>query len=99
MLKTVFHANDIVEAHIVASMLQAEGIKTFVGGHYLQGGVGGLAVQDFADVQVLEDDVVQAHSLIAEYESSIASSAEGSSSRAEKDAQVSVPSPDGDLLA
>lgn len=98
MLKTVFHANDIVEAHIVASMLQAEGIKTFVGGHYLQGGVGGLAVQDFADVQVLEDDVVQAHSLIAEYESSIASSAEGSS-RAEKDAQVSVPSPDGDLLA
>ena len=43
MLKTVFRANDIVEAHIVAGMLQAEGIKTFVGGHYLQGAVVGVA--------------------------------------------------------
>lgn len=70
MLNTVFRANDIVEAHIVAGMLQAEGIKTFVGGHYLQGAVGDLAVQGFADVQVLEEDVDQAITLIAQYESS-----------------------------
>ncbi|GFZ79996.1 hypothetical protein GCM10011403_23860 [Pseudohongiella nitratireducens] len=70
MLKTVFRANDIVEAHIVAGMLQAEGIKTFVGGHYLQGAVGDLAVQGFADVQVLESDVGVARSLITEYEAS-----------------------------
>jgi len=70
MLKTVFRANDIVEAHIVAGMLQSEGIKTFVGGHYLQGAVGDLAVQGFADVQVLENDVGLAGTLIAEYESS-----------------------------
>lgn len=70
MLKTVFRANDIVEAHIVAGMLQSQGIKTFVGGHYLQGAVGDLAVQGFADVQVLEDDVDLAKSLITEYEAS-----------------------------
>jgi len=70
MLKTVFRANDIVEAHIVAGMLQSQGIKTFVGGHYLQGAVGDLAVQGFAEVQVLEDDVDLAKSLITEYETS-----------------------------
>lgn len=92
MLKTVFRANDIVEAHIVAGMLQAEGIKTFVGGHYLQGAVGDLAVQGFAEVQVLEHDVAQAKSLITEYESGIECSPEGSP-------EDNLGSADGNLLA
>lgn len=88
MLKTVFRANDIIEAHIVAGMLQAEGIKTFVGGHYLQGAVGDLAVQGFADVQVLQDDVIQALSLISEYEAG-----------RDRAPQVNQRSPDDGLLA
>jgi len=89
MLKTVFRANDIVEAHIVAGMLQSQGIKTFVGGHYLQGAVGDLAVQGFADVQVLEDDVDLAKSLITEYETS-AEDASGSISQSPGPADGSI---------
>ena len=89
MLKTVFRANDIVEAHIVAGMLQSQGIKTFVGGHYLQGAVGDLAVQGFAEVQVLEDDVDLAKSLITEYETS-AEHASGSISKSPGPAHGSI---------
>jgi len=68
-MKIVYRAADILEAHIVAGMLQAQGIDCHVGGHYLQGAVGDLAMQGFANVQVGEDDFYAAQLLITEYES------------------------------
>lgn len=68
MMKIIFTARDIIEAHIVSGMLNANGIDTHVGGYYLQGGIGDIAVSGFANVQVAEEDIVLALPLVAEYE-------------------------------
>ncbi len=65
----IYTARDISEAHIVAGMLNANGIAAHAGGHYLQGGVGELAATDFAHVYLAEaKDTAAAKVLIAEYE-------------------------------
>ncbi len=65
----VYDASDITEAHIVRGMLEAHGIGAYVGGHYLQGGIGELAVQGFASVLVAEEQVASAREVISAYES------------------------------
>jgi len=77
-MKIIYKARDIIEAHIVAGMLNANGIETHVGGYYLQGGVGDVAVFDFANVQVADEDVVKAKPLVAEYEGAEIESSNGS---------------------
>ena len=62
-----YKASNITEAHIIAGMLNAHYIETYVGGFYLQGGVGDLSTFDFATIFVDEDDVQKARELIAEY--------------------------------
>lgn len=71
-MKIVYRANDIIEAHIVAGMLRASDIETHVGGHYLQGAVGDLAMDGFANVLVEEDDYDAAISIVREYDASAA---------------------------
>jgi hypothetical protein len=68
-MQLIYRAGDITEAHIVAGMLRAHGLECHVGGHYLQGGIGDMAVQDFAVVHVADEDVAAAKELIAQYES------------------------------
>ena len=68
-MKIIYKSKDSAEAHIVSGMLDANGIKAYVGGHYLQGGVGELAAMDFANVQVADEDVSSARLIIAEYDS------------------------------
>jgi nitrogen regulatory protein PII-like uncharacterized protein len=67
-MKLVYSASDIIEANIVAGMLQANGIESHVGGFYLQGGIGELAARDFANVHVADEDVELAKKLIEDYE-------------------------------
>ena len=67
-MKIIYKARDIIEAHIVSGMLNAYGIEAHVSGYYLQGGVGDIAVYDFANVQVADDDVALAQPLVAEYD-------------------------------
>jgi Putative prokaryotic signal transducing protein len=67
-MKIIYKARDIIEAHIVSGMLNANGIETHVGGYYLQGGVGDVAVYDFANVQVADEDVALAAPLVADYD-------------------------------
>ncbi|MEX0739078.1 MAG: DUF2007 domain-containing protein [Pseudohongiella sp.] len=71
-MKIVYRANDIIEAHIVAGMLRANDIEPHVGGHYLQGAVGDLAMDGFANVLVAEDDYDAAIQLVREYDASAA---------------------------
>lgn len=68
-MQIVFRARDVTEAHIVAGLLNANGVETHVGGHYLQGGVGDLAAMNFANIQVADFDVESAKVIIAKYES------------------------------
>jgi hypothetical protein len=67
-LKLIYNARDITEAHIVSGLLKSNGIDAYVGGHYLQGGVGELAASDFATIHVDDENVDAALSIIAEYE-------------------------------
>lgn len=67
-MKLVYRASNIIEANIVAGMLQSNGIDTHVSGYYLQGGIGELAAQDFANVHVADEDVARAKELIMAYE-------------------------------
>ncbi len=64
----IYKAGNLSEAHIVAGMLNSRGIEAVVGGHYLQGGVGDLAVMDFTDVRVADEDAEAAREIINEYE-------------------------------
>ena len=66
----VFHANDIIEAQIVCGMLEANGVKAWVDGAYLQGAVGELQTMGFARVKVLEADLPQALKILENYNAS-----------------------------
>jgi hypothetical protein len=68
-LKLIYKAGDIIEAHIIAGLLKANGIDAHVGGHYLQGGVGDLAAMDFSTISVADENVETANAIVAEYES------------------------------
>lgn len=67
-MQEIYRAADITEAHIIAGMLDASGIDSHVGGHYLQGGVGELGAMNFATVSVPAEDAVRGLELIREYE-------------------------------
>ena len=66
----VYDAANITEAHIVRGMLEANGIEAHVGGYYLQGGIGELAVQGFASVLVDAAQEARARELVMEYQQS-----------------------------
>ena len=67
-MELVFKSQDIIEVHIVSEMLKANGIDTFVGGHYLQGTVGILTGLNYANVQVPNSDIERAKELIRDYD-------------------------------
>lgn len=67
-MKVIYRAQDIVEAHILAGLLQSRGVEAFVGGHYLQGGIGELAALDSATLSVEDRYEENARAIIAEYE-------------------------------
>lgn len=67
-MKVIYRAQDIVEAHILAGLLQSRGVEAYVGGHYLQGGIGELAALDSATLSVEDADEDAARAVIAEYE-------------------------------
>lgn len=67
-MKLIYKAGDIIEAHIIAGLLDAEGIESHVSGHYLQGGVGELAPSGFSNIHVDDKDIDNAKVIIEEYE-------------------------------
>ena len=67
-MKEIYKAKDVTEAHIIRGMLEAYNISAYVGGQYLQGGVGDLATMDFATISVDEEDADKARELLEKYE-------------------------------
>lgn len=67
-MKIVYQAANIIEAHLVSGLLQAHEVQAFVSGHYLQGGVGEIAPNGFANVSVADEDVQLAIQVVREYE-------------------------------
>ena len=67
-MKIVYRAANPLEAHIVAGMLQSEGINAHASGTLMQGGVGELPASDYAMVRVPAGDVQRARELIQDYD-------------------------------
>ncbi len=67
-MKIVYRAANPQEAHIVAGMLQSEGIGAHASGTFLQGGIGELPSGDFAVVRVPDEDAARARALVESYD-------------------------------
>jgi len=67
-MKIIYRAANIVEAHILSGLLQSRGVDAYVGGQYLQGGIGELAALDSATLSVEDIDEEAAKAVLAEYE-------------------------------
>lgn len=53
-MRTIYHAEGIVDAHLVKDALDNAGIPAFINGEYLIGGMGQLPARDFMTVSVPE---------------------------------------------
>lgn len=51
-MRVIYHAESIVDAHLVKDALDHAGIPCFINGEYLTGGVGQLPARDFLTVSV-----------------------------------------------
>lgn len=51
-MRVVYHAEGIVDAHLVKDALDNAGIPCFINGEYLTGGVGQLPARDYLTVSV-----------------------------------------------
>ena len=51
-MRVVYHAEGIVDAHLVKDALENAGIPAFINGEYLIGGMGQLPARDFITVSV-----------------------------------------------
>lgn len=67
-MQIIYRAANIIEGHIVAGMLEANGIESYVGGHYLQGAIGDLSPLGFVNVFVEDIHIDRALSIINAYE-------------------------------
>lgn|SRR5574337_1323573 len=51
-MRVVYHAEGIVDAHLVKDALDHAGIPSFINGEYLIGGIGQLPARDYLTVSV-----------------------------------------------
>ena len=70
-MQIAYRAKDITEAHIVAGLLEAEGIETHVTGSFLQGAMGEIGTAGFSNVHVDDEDYYRARQLVTDYEASL----------------------------
>lgn len=63
-MRIVYHAEHLIDAHLVKGLLEGEGIPAFVPGEYLVGGMGELPVLGLVAVAVPESAWARARELI-----------------------------------
>lgn len=67
-MRVVYHAENIVDAHLVKDALDHAGIPCFINGEFLTGGVGQLPARDFLTVSVPDNFVEDAGPVVREIE-------------------------------
>lgn len=65
-MRTVYHAESLVDAQLVKDALEAAGIPAFISGAYLTGGIGQLPARDLVTVMVPDPAVEEAAHIIAD---------------------------------
>ncbi|MEO8460626.1 MAG: DUF2007 domain-containing protein [Dokdonella sp.] len=71
-MKTVYRAENIIDAHLVKNALEQNGIRAFVMGEFLAGAIGELPARDLIKVQVAESDFEAAEPIAREIETAMA---------------------------
>jgi hypothetical protein len=89
-MRTVYHAESMIDAHLVKNALEQEGIPAFVAGEYLTGGVGELPARDFVTVAVPDTFVESAETVVRRVSEALAEAREAIDDRIAPD--------DGDIL-
>ena len=67
-MRTVYHAESLIDAHLVKDALEQAGIPAFVSGAYLTGGIGQLPARDFITVAVPDSCLEAAVPVLREIE-------------------------------
>lgn len=65
---TVYHAQSILDAHLVKGLLENEGVPARVAGGELQGGIGELPVFGLIRVMVADEQAATAAAIIDRWE-------------------------------
>lgn len=63
-MRVVYEAENVIDAHLVKGMLEAEEIPAYVRGEYLAGGIGELPVMGMVAVCVAEVDLAAAERIL-----------------------------------
>lgn len=63
-MHTVYHAETLIDAHLVKDYLEQAGVPAFIAGEYLTGGVGQLPARGFITVGVPDSCVPMAEPLV-----------------------------------
>ena len=67
-MRSVYEAENSVEAHMVLNLLALEGIEGRVDGEYLQGGMGELQAIGLVQVMVEDDDYDRANKIVQDWD-------------------------------
>lgn len=70
-MRTVYHAENLFDAHLVKDALEAEGIPAHIAGEYLTGGVGQLPAMDFIAVMVPTSSTEMAETIVQQVEAQL----------------------------
>lgn len=84
-MQTVYHAESLVDAHLVKDYLEQAEIPVFIAGEYLTGGVGQLPARDFLAVQVPDSCVEAAAPLVEEVAAMLAEARDNAQERGADD--------------
>lgn len=66
-MKTLLHAQDLIEAQLIKNLLHSEGIECSILGEYLQGASGELPAHDLLRVIVEDNTYEQALFIVEDY--------------------------------
>jgi hypothetical protein len=91
-MRTVYHAENLIDAHLAKDMLEQAGIPAFIAGEYLTGGIGQLPARDLIAVMVPDSSVEEASRRVRELESVLAE-ARAARSRDDDGAESMGPGP------
>jgi len=64
----VYHANNSLDANMIKSLLEQQGIPAYIQGEHLQSGVGELPAGDLVKVSVDNENAVNAKTIIEDWE-------------------------------
>lgn len=70
-MRTVYRAENLVDAHLVKDALEHAEIPAFIAGEYLTGGVGQLPALDYLAVMVPDSAVPAAEDVVREVEAQL----------------------------